>query len=100
MTAERAIRSVRPLCEVVSYLEALAEVEREVRFIGAIPLCPIVIRDHIVSAVNKFEASAEKKPTDALSRQFAFTQRLGAVVIGETDRFMQRLADAVAGSAL
>jgi CRISPR-associated Cas5-like protein len=86
--------------ESIGPLEALAEVEREVRCTAAFPLSPIMMKEHIVSSVNKFEASADRKPTDAISRQFAFTHRLGVAVIGEAEPFLERLASALARSAV
>jgi CRISPR-associated Cas5-like protein len=84
--------------------EALAEVEREVRCIESSPLSPILVKEHIVSSVisraNKFEASADRKATDALSRQFAFTHRLGVVVIGDAELFLDRVATALRRSAV
>lgn len=76
-------------------LEALAEVEREVRCLGSYALSPIVLKTHIVSSVNAFELSAGGKATDALSRQFAFTHRLGVAVIGDAEPFLDRLATAL-----
>src|SRR5262245_48557466 len=56
--------------ENIGPLQALAEVEREVRCIGAFPLSPIAIKEHIVNSLitraNKLEASVDKKATDAL----------------------------------
>ncbi|HXH13099.1 MAG TPA: type I-A CRISPR-associated protein Cas5a [Alphaproteobacteria bacterium] len=85
-------------CEDIGPLEALAEVEREVRCLGAYPLSPIVLKMHIVSSVNAFERSAGGKATDALSRQFAFTHRLGVAVIGDAEPFLDRLATALSYS--
>lgn len=81
-------------------LEALAEVEREVRCLGAYPLSPIVLKTHIVSSVNAFDLSAGGKATDALSRQFAFTHRLGVAVLGAAEPFLERLATALTRSAV
>jgi CRISPR-associated protein (Cas_Cas5) len=66
--------------EDIGSREALAEVEREVRCTAAFPLSPIMMKEHIVSSVNKLEAMADRKATDAISRQFAFTHRLGVAV--------------------
>jgi CRISPR-associated Cas5-like protein len=86
--------------EGIGPLEALAEVEHEVRSVGSWSLSPILVKEHIVSCVNKFEASADRKVTDALSRQFAFTHRLGVAVIGDAEPFLNRLATALAHSAV
>ena len=84
--------------EGIGPLEALREVEAQVRFAGAIPLEPIVLRDHIVSTVVKVGGSG--KATDALSRQFAFTPRLGAVMASDTALLVQRLATALPRTAV
>jgi CRISPR-associated Cas5-like protein len=85
--------------ENIGPLAALAEVEREVRVVGAVPLGPIVVRDYIVSTVVNARGGSGK-PTDALSRQYAFTPRFGMVVVSATDPFLDRQAEALLHTAL
>ncbi len=79
-------------------LETLHDVEVAVRFVGTIPLAPIVLREHVVSTVVNL--SGHGKATDALARQFAFSPSLGAVVASDNGPLLTRLVAALSRAAL
>jgi CRISPR-associated Cas5-like protein len=85
--------------EGIGPLEALGEVEGQVRALAAWALGPIVVGTYIVSAVTAFEAGPGRKPTDALARQFAGAAGLGLAIVGE-DPVVARLAAALARTAV
>jgi len=80
--------------------EYLEEIEQEVVWAGSRLITPCVIKSYTTSAITKWEEVIGGKFTNALSRQFAYSKNLQAIVIFKPSNVVDEIAKALISSPL
>ena len=78
-----------------SPLYYLDEVEDNVEWVGARLLSPAVVKSYTTSAITKWNVEVGGKSTNALGREFAFTNTIEVAVAVKKDSFIQELVNAL-----